>query len=330
MNPLNTLWIALLTLSNVTLAESPSDGSFVTGQAAAVLAQAAPDETRAHPDRGKRAAPSDDEALALAALEGLMSQRPERALPILKKVLSGSQTSLVKQRALFVLSQIHDPEAQAILIETTRSADPALRAEAIRNIGIGGDPKSLAVLSDVYKNGDAKTKRNVLEAWLISDSKNEVYQAALNAKTEEEANAAIRILGAMGATEELRKLGENKNAASGLVEAYAISGDLASLRKIAESDGNPARRSDAVRKIGIIDTEEARVALREIYTNAKTPEIKEAALNGMMINDDEQGVLALYRASKTTEEKRALLRTLSHMDSDAALEAIDAALGDKK
>jgi hypothetical protein len=36
--------------------------------------------------------------------------------------------------------------------------------------------------------------------------------------------------------------------------------------------------------------------------------------------------LALYRASRNAEEKRALLRTLSMMNGDAALQAIDAAL----
>jgi hypothetical protein len=44
---------------------------------------------------------------------------------------------------------------------------------------------------------------------------------------------------------------------------------------------------------------------------------------------DEQGVLALYKAAKTTEEKRALLRTLTTMDGDVALQAIDAALEKK-
>ncbi len=62
---------------------------------------------------------------------------------------------------------------------------------------------------------------------------------------------------------------------------------------------------------------------------ARTQEIKEAALQGMMIAGDEQGVLALYRAAKTTEEKRTLLRMLSTMDGDAALQAIDAALETK-
>ena len=64
--------------------------------------------------RGDRA-PTDDEELAIAALEGLMAQPSERALPILKKVLAGSQSTLVKRRALFVLSQIDGPEARDIL-----------------------------------------------------------------------------------------------------------------------------------------------------------------------------------------------------------------------
>jgi hypothetical protein len=134
----------------------------------------------------------------------------------------------------------------------------------------------------------------------------------------------------MGATEELRKLGDRPNAASGLVDAYAISGDLASLRKIAEGSGNRDVRVEAVRKIGIVHGEAARTALRDIYTRDTDPEIKEAALQGMLIARDEQGVLTLYRAAKTTEEKRTLLRTLSMIDGDAALQAIDAALEGKK
>lgn len=274
-------------------------------------------------------APSPDEELALAALEGLMAQPPERSLPIIKKVLAGSQTTLVKQRALFVLSQLDSAEAQQILVQASRSPDAAMRGEAIRNIGIGGDPKSLDALLEIYKTGAPDVKREVLQAWLIADRKEAVYQAALNAKSEEEASEAIRILGAMGATEELRKLGDRPNAASGLLDAFAISGDLASLRKIAEGTGERSVRIEAVRRIGIVDGDASRVALREIYSRGTDQEIKEAALQGMLIANDEQGVLTLYRAAKSSDEKRALLRILSMMDGDAALEAIDSALGEK-
>ncbi|HEY6123130.1 MAG TPA: HEAT repeat domain-containing protein [Steroidobacteraceae bacterium] len=274
-------------------------------------------------------APNADEELSLAALEGLMGQSPERALPIIKKVLAGSQTRLVKQRALFVLSQIDSPEAREILAQTARSTDASMRGEAIRNIGIGGDPKSLDALLAIYNAGDAQVKQEVLQAWMIADHKQAVYQVALNAKSEEEATQAIRMLGAMGATEELRKLGERPNASRGLIDAYAISGDLASLRKIAEGTGERSVRLEAVQKIGIIDGEAARTALREIYLRNTDAEFKDAALHGMLISGDDQGVLALYRAAKTSEEKRALLRMLSMIDGDAALQAIDAALETK-
>ena len=66
-----------------------------------------------------------------------------------------------------------------------------------------------------------------------------------------------------------------------------------------------------------------------MYARSTDAEIRDAALQGMLIAQDEQGVLALYRAAKTTDEKRSLLRMLSMMNGDAALEAIDAALEKK-
>jgi hypothetical protein len=170
----------------------------------------------------------------------------------------------------------------------------------------------------------------VLQAWMIASRKEPVYQVALAAKSEDEANEAIRMLGVMGATEELRKLGDRPNASSGLVEAYALSGDIASLRKIAEGSGDRSLRLDAIRKMGIVDDGGGRGALREIYTRSTDAEIKDAALQGMMISGDEEGVLTLYRSARTSDEKRTLLRYLATMDGDAALKAIDAALEDRK
>jgi len=280
--------------------------------------------------RSAKHTPTEQESLALAAMEGLMSQPPERSLPIIRKVLAGQQTTLVKKRALFVLSQIDSPEADDILLQTSRSADQALRNEAIRSIGIGGHDKSLAALQDVYNGGDSDVKKQVLHAWMIAGRKAEVYQAALNAKSDDEAGEAIHMLSVMGAVEELRKLGDRPNASNRLVEAYAISGDLQSLRKIADSGADPSVRAEAVRKIGIVGNEQARSALREIYTRSTDRQIKEAALQGMLISGDYQGVLGLYRGATSIEEKRSLLRTLTMMDSDAALKAIDAALEDKQ
>jgi HEAT repeat protein len=315
--------IAVLALNGPALAQAAS-----AKPPAAVKAPVAPAKPANDVDDDRE--PSGDEELALAALEGLMAQPGERALPIIKKVLAGQQSTLVKKRALFVLSQIHMPEAQQLLAQTSRSGNEALRREAIRSIGISGNPQLLDSLQELYDTGDAHAKQEVLQAWLISGRKESVYQAAVNAKTEDEASNAIHMLAVMGATDELRKLGDRPNATRGLVDAYAISGDLASLRKIAEGSGDPGLRAEAVQKIGIIHDETARAALRDIYAKNTDPQIREAALQGMLIGGDEQGVLALYRAAKSNDEKRKLLRTLSMINGDAALEAIDAALEGKK
>jgi HEAT repeat protein len=292
--------------------------------AAAATAQAAPDAAGA-----EKRAPTADEELALAALEGLMAQPPQRSLPILKKVMAGPQSALVKRRALFVLGQVNSPEAREILLQTARSTDDGLRGEAIRSIGIGGDAKSLDALQEIYNAGSADVKKDVLQAWMIAGRKQSVYQAALNAKTEDEASAAIHMLGVMGAFEELRKLGDKPMASKSLIHAYAIAGDVAGLRKIADTATDRSLRIDATRSIGIIHNDAARTALREIYASTQDDEIRDAALQGMLISQDEQGVLALYRAAKTTDEKRSLLRMLSMMNGDAALQAIDAALEKK-
>lgn len=284
---------------------------------------------QASADKGDRKL-TEDEDLAITALEGLMTQPGERALPIIKKVLAGSQSTLVKRRALFVLSQIDSAEAQQILVQTSRSTNAELRGEAIRAIGIGGDPKALDALQEVYKTGSSDVKEDVLQAWMIAGRKEAIYQAALNATSEDEAEEAINMLGVMGASEELRKLADRPNAAKGLLNAYAISGDLESLRKLAEGSGDREVRVEAVQKIGIIQSDAARTALREIYTRSDDREIREAAVQGMFIAQDEKGLLALYRAAKTGDEKRTLLRYLSMTDGDAAIEAIDAALGENK
>lgn len=279
--------------------------------------------------RIRQAAPTEQEQLAIAALEGLMAAPPERALPLLKRVLEGQQTELVKMRALFVLSQIDDDEAQKLLLDLARKPDGALRLEAVRMIGIGGNANSLTALSGIYKSGDSEVRQEVLNAYLIAGRKAEVMQLARDATTEEEASAAIHILGAMGALSELRQLGQLGKHSGELVRAYAVAGDLASLRAMANSAKTPELRVEATRNIGIIGSDEAAVALREIYKSSKDAQVRGAALEGLMIHGDEKGLLEIYRASTDPAEKQVVLRQLTIIGGDAAMEAIDAALQGK-
>src|SRR5262245_52196501 len=148
----------------------------------------------------------DTESLKLEALKALMSAPPERALPIVAKVLKGNGSDELKKQALFVLGQIDLPEARTLLLETARTGDVQLRREAIRAIGIGGDPSALAELGTIYSGGDEDTKDAVLEAYLIADYRKGVYDIAARTQDSHEFEMAVEKLGAMGATDELRSL----------------------------------------------------------------------------------------------------------------------------
>src|SRR5690606_8726119 len=91
--------------------------------------------------------PREDDDLAEIAVEGLLNAPPERALPLLEKVLRGNHPTRVKKRALFVMSQLDEPAALAALGEIARQfTDPELREEAIRMLGVSGEPRAIEQL----------------------------------------------------------------------------------------------------------------------------------------------------------------------------------------
>lgn len=272
---------------------------------------------------------NDDEALKLAALEALIAAPPERAYPIAAKVIQGDNSDELKEAALFVLSQIDLPAAQAIIIETARSGDGDIQAEAIRMIGIGGNADSLAQLQGLYDDGNEDVRDAVLEAFLIADDEDAVYNIAVsaaNAGNEDDFENAVEILGAMGAHEQLRRLRETTGISEPLIEAYAISGDAVSLRELALDDSDAELQKAAIEALGIVGGDDVNTTLVEIYRGAASEEIREAALEGMLIAGHDEGVLELYRSSDDAAEKRELLEYLVMMGSDDVWDIIDAAL----
>lgn len=275
-------------------------------------------------------AQSDDaEELKITALELLISAPPERALPLVTKVLQGDNSDDVKERALFVLSQIDLPEAQNLLVETAQHGSVDIRLEAIRMIGIGGNSDALSRLGGIYEGGDEDVREAVLEAYLIADDENAVYELAVsayNAGNEDDFESAVEMLGVMGANEQLRKLREVTGNSETLIEAYAISGDADSLREIALDGSDPEVQTEAIEALGIVGGSEVNATLVEIYQSADSEDIREAALSGMLISGYDEGVLELYRSSQNPAEKKELLEYLVIMGSDNVWEIIDAAL----
>jgi len=273
------------------------------------------------------AAQTDDaERLKMSALEALISAPPDRALPIVTKVLAGDSSVALKERALFVLSQIDLPEARTLLIETARSADENIRLEAIRMIGISGEPEALAELAEIYADGDGDTREAVLQAYLIADDRNAVYQIAASTEDPGEFEEAVDILGAMGATEELRALNNRPGMTEVLIGAYAVAGDTETLAAMASDGSDPRRQAQAIRGLAIAGDDDIGDTLIGIYRNTDVPEVREAVLEAFLIADEDEAVLELFRASTDAAEKRELLQRLVIMDSDAVWDLVNSTL----
>ncbi len=261
-----------------------------------------------------------------------MNAPPERALPLLKKVLQSQHSQKTKKRALFVLSQLGSDAALDVVIDTAKnSPDPELRVEAIRMLGVSGEDRAINRLREIYAGSkDAHEKRQIIEAWLVADRKDLVLASASNEPDPTVRKKAIETLGAMDGSDELKQLFDVTQDADNrreIVNALGVAGNSNALAQIAGDAKLPEDlRVDALRSLGVAGADDALVKL---YTQANTPKLREAALQGLLVAGDSDSVLALYKQAKTTEEKKALLRTLTTMDDDAAVNAIEAEL-DKK
>jgi hypothetical protein len=277
-----------------------------------------------------------DEEFADIALMGLMNAPVERALPLLKKVLASQRSIKVKKRALFVLSQLETDEAMNVVLDAAKNArEPELRGEAIRMLGVSGEKNAIERLVDIYSSSkDADEKEQVIEAWLIADRKDLVLKTARGETDPAVRRKAIEALGAMEASEELRELFDTTQDSGNrraIIQSLGVAGNTSALASIAGNANLPEKeRIEAMHALGVAGDEGGDKALADLYAKANTPALREAVLEGLMIADDGETVMKLYRNARTAEEKKALLRILTAMDDDHAIDLIEEELGDSE
>jgi HEAT repeat protein len=278
---------------------------------------------------------TSDEELADIAVEGLMNAPPERAIPLLKKVLQGQHSTRIKKRALFVLSQLGTDEALDVVIDATKNAsDPEMRDEAIRILGISGEDRAIERLREVYASSkDAHEKREIIEAWLVADRKDLVLAAARGETDPSVRRKAIETLGALDASDELKQLfdstpdAENRRA---IIQALGVAGNTPALAAIAGNAQLPEDiRAEAMQSLGVAGDEGGEQELVKLYATANTPALRDAVMQGLLVAGDTDAVLKLYRSAKTNDEKKALLRLLTTMGDDAAIDIIESELDRK-
>src|ERR1700722_2103914 len=125
-----------------------------------------------------------DDELKMLAIQGLMNSDPERAMPLLEKVLQGPASPKEKSRAMFVLAQSGSPQGREIIGRIARGqSNPELQKKAVEYLAIFGGPEARKSMAEIYASSSASSlKRSILRSYMIGGDKERLFASAKSEK----------------------------------------------------------------------------------------------------------------------------------------------------
>jgi len=267
----------------------------------------------------------EDEELKLIALNSLMSTDSERAIPMLEKVLGGAQPPKLKDRALFVLAQNGSPQARQIVVDVARGKKyPGLQEKAIRYLGLFGGADSHGVLAEIYASSPNKSvKEQILQAYMVSGDRERVLAAAKGEKDPALREAAIHLLGAMGARGELWQLYQVETSSEvkeSIIQGLFVGGDVDHLVELARNEKNKDLRMEAIQKAGLMGKARTGDVLTSLYRSEKDPEVKEAVIQAYFVQGNAHALVEIAKTEKDPELKQEAVQKLSLMKDKEAMD----------
>jgi HEAT repeat protein len=251
--------------------------------------------------------------LKILAVNSLLNNDPDRAVPILEKLLSNNGNSgqcggKVFEKALFVLSQSDSQRARELMLQiATGKIHPELQMRAIHYIGINGNHDLLMRIYTESTNPEAK--KAALQALGISGGCSELLTLSGPEKDSQLVRDAIHSMGIAGCRQQLRDL-YSKSASSDtkrdILHSTVVSGDTELQEKVARTDPDPKVRAEAVKYLGISG---GCSQLGSISVAEKDPEVEHEAIHAMGVGGCKQQLRDLYSKTASPDTKREVLHS---------------------
>jgi HEAT repeat protein len=274
---------------------------------------------------GQRPRPEEqsNEELRLLAIQGLMNNAPEKAIPLLEKRLNSNASPKEKAQVLFVLAQSDEPQAVVILQRVARGqSNPEVQRKAIEYLGMFDSKESRQALASIYaSSNDASLKRTILHSYMVAGDQEDLFAAAKGEKDPQVRREAIQQLGLVDAPKELEELYRTESSPDvreDILQALFLSGDAGKLSEAAQSEKDPKVRRTAIEKLGLMDAEETSQTLQKIYAKETDRDLREAVLNAFFLQDNAHALIAVVRGEKDPELRKIAVQKLSLMDSKEA------------
>jgi HEAT repeat protein len=280
-------------------------------------------ELRRHGAPVAAALDENDLELKLIALQSLAMTDPERALPILEKLLlenGATQPSELREQALFVLIQTGLPEAMRVTAQIARDgSDPELQQTAIHHLGLFDSTESLALLEQLFGETDnEEIKLEILHSFMLAGEKQRVLSAAHQAQSAVLREEAIQLLGVMHATAELEQLYKQEDSVvrGAILRSFMIAGERGPVLAAARGESSSELRAEALQLLGVMGATDE---LSQLYAAESSEDVKLEILQAFMIGGDRQRVLEAAQNEPSQELRERAIQLLGLMDAGDVL-----------
>jgi len=207
----------------------------------------------------------NDEELKLLALRSVMQSDPDKGVQVIEKMLAGSATPRVRDRALFVLAQSRSPKAHDIIATTAKNnANPDMQIRAIRYLGMMRTSDYNEIMAAIYRSSaDASVKRAILQSYFQNGSSDKLGELARTEKDVDLRRTAIRNLGMMNRPETTEMLvsiyrsDSSPDVRREVVNSLFVHRDAKALVDLAKAEKDPALKRELVSKLALMKAPEA-------------------------------------------------------------------------
>ncbi len=249
-----------------------------------------------------------DTELRIMALDALIGMDAEAAWPILQRIVSESEEAEVRQRAVWLLSQVDTDEAFDLLVEMARSdADPEIRSNAMFWVGqsAGRSDQAMDLLIEIVNSGGSEESVGQALFGLGQSSDPRAQQALEALARDTSRDAELR-------GQALFWLGEQGSS-------------LDLLRDVVMNDPDEELRGQALFGIAQADSEEASEFLLEVARSDLPLDVRSSAIFWLGERGDDRALdilIGLWDEVDEVEFRNQLLFALSQSETEGAIDKL--------
>jgi len=280
-------------------------------------------EIRQQAGRAPDPAVQGTEELKLIALNGLIGQQPDTVLPVLEKLMRGTGSPRLKDRALFVLTQSNTPQARKILSEVARGkGNPDLQVKAVRYLGMTGTPDARQELKEIYRQStDERVKSSILSGFMLARATDVLVDLARTEKDPQLRRNAIHQLGALRAGTELVQLYQSAGTVEEklpILEALGMTGSSEQLLKLVSNESDARLRMAGIQGLSHIYRKGTPGQFRGLYERETDAKLKVHLLNAMLVSGDTPTLIEVAKKDSDPAMRREAVSRLSQMRNKEA------------